>query len=78
MVNIDLPPIRIGKITSEGPSTTEMIMGFVYTAIWIFSIFLSFRCAGTFDLFHFLAACCCPLCYLPYGIFCAFFSNSYY
>lgn len=55
----------------------QLITQIVYSIVWILALFLAFRCNQGFDLFHFLAACCCPVCYLPYGIYCVFFSNRF-
>lgn len=44
--------------------------GFIGAVVWVAAIVLSLMCNNGFDPFHFIAACCCPVCYLPFGIFC--------
>jgi hypothetical protein len=41
-------------------------MSIVHTVIAIFAIYLSFKCNKGFDFPSFLAAFCCPPCYIIY------------
>jgi hypothetical protein len=45
------------------------IYSLIYSIIWAFAVFLSFRCNGNkFDVIGFLGACLCPVIYIPYKL----------
>jgi hypothetical protein len=50
----------------EGFSIGGTIFSIVHCIAFIYAIFLSFRCNETFNLLHFLIACCCPYFYIIY------------
>lgn len=56
--------------TKESNPWLSWIKYIVFTAVWITAILMSFVCNNGFDPIHFIVACCCPICYLPFGIFC--------
>ena len=51
----------------EKPKNTKKIYSVFHTIVAFFAIYLSFKCGKGFNLPHFLAACCCPMCYIVYA-----------
>tara|TARA_B100000424_G_scaffold270762_1_gene271037 strand:- start:975 stop:1169 length:195 start_codon:yes stop_codon:yes gene_type:complete len=47
-------------------SMTGMIIPLVIIIIEIYALYLAFKCKGGFG--GFLAACCCPIFYVPYKL----------
>uniref|UniRef100_A0A6C0D9I9 Transmembrane protein n=1 Tax=viral metagenome TaxID=1070528 RepID=A0A6C0D9I9_9ZZZZ len=55
--------------TEEKPkkSAGKQLYSIFHTIVALFAIFLSFKCNNGFNLPSFLAACCCPTCYIVYA-----------
>lgn len=45
------------------------LLNIINLSIFIYAIYLSFKVNAGFNLLHFLMACCCSICYLPYGLY---------
>jgi len=60
---------------AESSPWSDLASSIFWTILIIAAIFTSIVCRDGFDLFHVLGACCCAPCYLPYGIWCAFFKK---
>ena len=63
------------KESSTGTTLGSALMFIFQTLAWITALFLSFRCRGM-DPIHLLVACCCPYCYIPYGLYCLISGNT--
>jgi hypothetical protein len=51
-----------------GSSMFDMLKYFVLLAIFLYAIYLSFRCKGGFQFGDFFAAFCCSPCYVAYRL----------
>ena len=62
--NSDRPLVIIpDKVTP-----TKMVLMIVDLLIFIYALYLSFKCKGKFKLGDFLFACCCSPCYVAYRL----------
>ena len=52
----------------EKSSVLSTLIGFFWTMVSFFAIFLSFKCNRGFNLGSFLAACCCAPFYVAYKL----------
>tara|TARA_B110001469_G_C9642577_1_gene323548 strand:- start:299 stop:523 length:225 start_codon:yes stop_codon:yes gene_type:complete len=43
-----------------------LIIYFFWAIIWLYAIYLSFKCNNGFSFVGFLGACCCSPCYAMY------------
>ena len=62
-------PIYVGTSapsTSTSKSIAGMIVGVLQLLLCIYALYLVFKCNGGF--LGFLAACCCPIIYVPYKL----------
>ena len=55
-------------VAPEQVTPAKMILIIVDLALFIYALFLSFRCKGKFNLGDFLFACCCSPCYVAYRL----------
>ncbi len=51
-----------------GRSVFDMIKYAIFFGLFIYAMFLSFRCKGGFQFGDFLAAFCCSPCYVAYRL----------
>ena len=57
--------------SSSGITVGGAVFGIFQVIAWIGALFLAFKCRGM-DPMHLLVACCCPYCYIPFGLFCLY------
>lgn len=47
-------------------SIVYLMLYFLSTAIWLYAVYLSFKCSKGFSFTSFLLAFCCSPCYIAY------------
>ena len=55
-------------VKSPFATVTGIIFQLINMLIWIFAIYLCFKRNQGFELGSFLAAFCCPICYIVYAL----------
>ena len=79
--NKDKEPITTPETTTDGFTDDQekkcnsvakniliFVMNVINIIIFVWAVYLSFKVNDGFDPLHFLLACCCSICYLPYGL----------
>lgn len=56
------------KCNSVAKNILIFVMNVINIIIFVWAVYLSFKVNDGFDPLHFLLACCCSICYLPYGL----------
>ena len=66
MSNTDKKSKTSSSSTTSSNSIVSMITPILYFIFCIYALYLAFKCNGGF--LGFLAACCCPVIYVPYKL----------
>ena len=54
------------KDVPTGLGIVYLIIYFFWQLVWVYALYLSFKCNNGFSFVGFLGACCCSPCYVAY------------